>query len=458
MRNIDFSNRRIFGNIFVKKDDSFILLNLLSFRRMRISKQDLETLFVCKEKMDCRLELSEEEKMLFDSLTAKKQIISDELRSRYIEGKAKEHEENLGQITHKISHITITPTFSCNFNCEYCYQRKFQSKKDVLSPDDIDSICHALKTINKTEKYLDGITEVTINGGEPLQSKNIATIKKIIQCFAKPDIKLTLLTNGYNIMRLKDEIDFSKFESIQVSLDNVDPNPSEINGVKYSVFQNVLDGLAYLTQFDCYITVAAMFNRELFENIDEFIRRLDSIGIVDNEKCRIQISPIMAFGKGSLDESFFTLAEFAKIRKEIRMSRVPKNLIIPTITEARHIGQALYRETNERLEGKPTVCSMMTNRSVHFAPDGKIYWCLCVEPNAGMLGQFYPSIDVDEAGIDKCIHRSIYSHEKCKACEYQFLCSSGCPLHCVAATGDYTEPFCGFFFNPSFWENLEDLL
>ena len=100
--------------------------------------------------------------------------------------------------------------------------------------------------------------------------------------------------------------------------------------------------------------------------------------------------------------------------------------------------------------------SIFKNQSLHFAPDGKIYWCLCVKPNTGTLGQFYPSVDVDEIGIDKCIHKSIYSNDKCKSCEYQFLCSSGCLLHCVAATGDYDEPFCGSFFDPDFgeiWKN-----
>lgn len=458
MREIDFNNRLIFGNIFVKKNDSFVLLNLLSFRRMYVSQQDLETLLSCKEKRACGLELSAEENTLYNSLIEKKQIIDDDLRSRFIEGKAKEYEENIEKITNKIGRITISPTFACNFNCTYCYQRKFQSKKDFLCADAIDNICQSLRVINRTENYWEGITEVSINGGEPLQPQNIDTINRIIHYFAKPGIELSLLTNGYNILKFKDKVDFSKFTSIQVSLDNIDPYTSKINGVNYPVFREVLDGLSYLMKYDCLITVAAVLTEELFANIDEFIEGLDSIGIVDNERCQINITPITAFGKSTLDKSFYSIDDFIKIRKGLRLTKIPRNMSISGVPEARWISRALARNANERIDGRPSMCSIFKNRSLHFAPDGKIYWCLCVKPNTGTLGQFYPSVDVDEIGIDKCIHKSIYSNDKCKSCEYQFLCSSGCPLHCVAATGDYDEPFCGFFFDPDFWRNLEELI
>lgn len=458
MSEIDFKNRLIFGNIFVKKDDSFILLNLLSFRRMHLSEQELEMLFACKAKLARGEELANEEHNLYNLLLSTKQIISDDLWARFIDGKANEHEEKLNSITHRISHITITPTFSCNFKCQYCYQRGFQSKKEHLCPDAIDNICSAIQLINGTEDYCDGITEVVINGGEPLQAHNIATINRIIEHFAKPGIKLTLFTNGYNILKFKDEVDFSKFSAVQVSLDNVDPFTSEINGVNYPVFQEVLAGLAYLKKFDHELTIVAMFTRELLANIDEFIEGLDSIGVLDSDRCQININPIAAFGKSTLDETFFTIDEFIDARRSIKLARTPKNLAIASIPETRWITRALMRNPNERIDGRPSMCSILRNRSLHFAPDGKIYWCLCVKPNTGILGQFYPSIEFDGNGIDKCIHKSIYSHEKCKSCAYQFLCSSGCPLHCVAANGDYNEPFCGFFFDPNFWENLEDLL
>ena len=458
MQNINFSNRQIFGNIFLKTNGSFTLLNLYSFRRMVLSEVDFNTLLMCKEAIDKGDELSASEKALYECLIEKKQILSEDLLANYFALKSKEHEDRLYQIKHKINHITISPTFSCNFNCIYCYQRDFNAKKDSLSAESIDNICNAIAIINKTDNYLDGITAVTINGGEPLQSKNINTINRIVDCFAKPGIKLHLLTNGYNILKYKEQIDFSKFYSIQVSLDNIDPFTSKINGVNHPISQKVFEGLAYLMQFDCFITISTVLSKELIANIDEFIRKLTSVGIANNDRCRIGIAPIMAFGKSTLDDSFLTLEEFIEAREQIKQKQLPRNLDLENISEVRWIKRALTRKTNERIDGRASMCSILTNRGIHFAPNGQIYWCLCADPSVGSLGRYLPEIDIDEGAIDRCIHKSVYSIPECTSCEYKYLCSSGCPLHCVAATGDYSKPFCGFFHAPKFWANLEKLL
>lgn len=458
MQEIHYDDRLIFGNIFIQKNNAFILLNLYSFRRMLISKHELQVLLSCRDNMRSGMPISDVEKELYDRLVSKMQIIPDDILSIYLAEKAKKHTDDLSKVYPKISRITISPTFSCNFNCLYCYQRNFKSKKDVLPPEAVDKICDTLKKINATECYLDGVTEVTINGGEPLQLQNIGTINRIIEHFAKPGIKFSLFTNGYNILRFKDQIDFSRFTCIQVSLDNIDPYASNINGVKHPVSREVLEGLSYLMQFDCKITISAVLTRELLTNIDEFIEQLASIGLVESERCHILITPIVAFGKSTLDESFYTINDFIDTKKLLKSKQLPSNLSVGGLPETRWIARALQRAANERIYGKPSMCSILVNRSIHFAPNGHLYWCLCVNPDTGSLGSFYPSIDIDDVRIDSCINKSVFSEEKCKTCAYQFLCSSGCPLHAVSATGDYSKPFCGFFFNPEFWSNLEALI
>ena len=221
MQKICYENRLIFGNIFIRKGEFFILLNLYSFRRMILTEEEIRILLSCRDKKQRLTPFTDIELQLYNRLISKMQIIPDDILSRYLSGKSQTHKDSLSKIRPKISRITISPTFACNFNCTYCYQRGFRSKKDTLCPASIDNICNVLKRVNATDNYLDGINEVTINGGEPLQIQNIYTINHIITCFAKPGIELTLLTNGYNILRFKDAIDFSKFDYIQVSLYNI---------------------------------------------------------------------------------------------------------------------------------------------------------------------------------------------------------------------------------------------
>ena len=453
-----YENRLVFGNIFIHKGAFFILLNLYSFRRMILTEEELRILLSCREKSQSGASFTDIELQLYNRLMTKMQIIPDDTLSVYLAKKSQEHKDCLNKIQPKINRITISPTFACNFNCTYCYQREFKSKKDILCPDSIDNIRNVLERINATDNYLDGIEEVTINGGEPLQMQNIDTINRIITCFAKPGIKFTLLTNGYNILRFKDAIDFTNFNSIQVSLDNIDPYTSKINGVNHPISQEILEGLSYLMQFDCEITISAVFTRELVDNIDEFVSQLAAVGLVENERCNIQVAPAVAFGESTLNQSFYTIEEYIIARKLLKSKKIPNNMSVANIPETRWISESLKRPINERIDGKVSMCTILRNRSLHFAPNGQIYWCLCVNPDVGVLGRFYPIINVDEIGIDRCINKSIFSEEKCRTCNFQFLCSSGCPLHSVAATGDYSKPFCGFFFNPDFWNNLEDLI
>lgn len=458
MQDICYADRLVFGNIFIHRDDSFVLLNLYSFRRMVLTEEELRILFSCREKSNNGTPFTDAELQLYTRLVSKKQIIPQDTLSLFLAAKSQEHKSRLSKIQPKISKITISPTFACNFNCTYCYQRTFKSKKNFLCPDAIDNICNVLKRINSTDNYLDGITSVTINGGEPLQTQNIETINHIIDCFAKPGINFSLFTNGYNILKFKDRVDFSKFDCIQVSLDNIDPYTSEVNGVNHPISQRVLDGLAYLMQFDRKITISAVFTRELVDNIEEFIRQLAAIGLTDNKNCQIIIAPIVSFGESTLDMSFYSIPDFVAAKKFIKSKKLPSNMGVGTLPETRWISRALRRTPNERIDGRACMCSILKNRSLHFAPNGQLYWCLCVNPEVGNLGSFYPSIEVDEIGIDRCINKSIFSEEKCRTCDFQFLCSSGCHLHSVSATGDYSKPFCGFFFNADFWNNLEGLI
>ena len=41
MQDICYADRLVFGNIFIHRDDSFVLLNLYSFRRMVLTEEEL---------------------------------------------------------------------------------------------------------------------------------------------------------------------------------------------------------------------------------------------------------------------------------------------------------------------------------------------------------------------------------------------------------------------------------
>lgn len=458
MINIDYSNRNIFGNIFIRlPKNKYILLNLYTFRRKRISEEELLILIEAQSKILSNKPLNLCELNLIKSLTNEKQILTDELKTAYLKLKESEHQNALANIVYKVNRITISPTFKCNFNCSYCYQNNFD-RNFKLNIEGINNICETLRRINNVENYWEGLTEVSINGGEPLQEANIDVINYIIKLFENKNIKMTLLTNGYNILKYKDEIDYSKFDVVQISLDGPDPIVQDINGVNHSVASNVLSGIRYLMSLDCKIGISAILTETLIENFDLFIKTLIDIGIANNQKVQLSIAPAVKFGYSTVDEQIITFERYIELIKVIDTYKLPSNFNVLLPPETRWIIKGLYRPENTRLFGKPCMCSILDNRSIHFAPNGKIYWCLCVKPQNGIIGEFYPNIKLDYIQLNECINRSVFSIEKCRNCDYKFICSSGCPLYSSACDNSYSKEFCGYFATDKFWNYLEKLI
>lgn len=455
---IDYLNRVVFGNLFIKTGVNYTLLNLYSFRRMLIDKKNLQLLLSARDKKGSGQTLSLEEQALLYKLQKYKQILSNEVLDNYKSEKAKQHFESLDKIQYKINNITISPTFACNFKCAYCYQKEFKNKNVFLSRKGVDNICKIIKEINGASHHLDGVDAVHINGGEPLQERNIDTINYIIKKFKGENNKLSLLTNGYNIMKFKDQIDFSCFTSIQVSLDGVEEIAKVINQFNKPIFDEVVKGIQYLLNIGVNVKIATILTNELANNLQGFFDELDKAGLCNNDKVDMDISACVKFGEGTLDTDFMSFDTYLQIKKLIRSIKKPHNVTIGNLAETRWITKALYRDINERLETSPAMCSILKNRSMIFAPNGKIYWCLCVNPEHGIIGTFYPEINYSKDTIDGYLNRNIYTMEKCRSCDFQYICSGGCPLNAVAANGNYDSPYCGLFNNTYFWEHLEEFL
>jgi len=118
-------------------------------------------------------------------------------------------------------HLTITPTYFCNFNCSYCYEDN--RPKIFMSENTIQNLISFVK-----EKKVSNLT-VTWYGGEPLLAfdkivKLTTELKKIVKTFSAH-----IVTNGY--LLTPDKIKLLKdlnIEEIQITLDG----PPEIHNIK----------------------------------------------------------------------------------------------------------------------------------------------------------------------------------------------------------------------------------
>ena len=123
----------------------------------------------------------------------------------------------LDSYNREISYMRISVTDKCNLRCLYCMPQEGIIKKehkDFLSFEDIGRIVQAAAEL--------GIWKIRLTGGEPLIKKDITSLVRIIK--SVEGIKhIGITTNGTLLSGLAQKLKSSGLDSINISLDTLDP-------------------------------------------------------------------------------------------------------------------------------------------------------------------------------------------------------------------------------------------
>lgn len=357
--------RFVFDNLIYRSNDhSFLLMNLISFRREIITKYMLDRLVLIESKLNSGKALSGEEQNILDFFHEKKQILPPEI----VEEVDRQSEEKAALHLSKfpVKSITFNLTHACNFNCDYCYQKKYKNKPEYrqnMNVQDIVSIMEYLCLPYFGDTDLD---EIVVSGGEPLLPANIDTINYI--CKHAVAKKKILYTNGINILAYKDQISFDAFDEVQVSLDGSDAVIKKINHYADS-FDKIIGGIKYLQQMNKSIRIATIWTKELRSHLKEYIELLVKSNILDQPDTTLRFVLAKDYHtSGGIDEHFYDWDE-----------------IVADL------------ETYNPLLTIPMICE----------PNGDIYWCLCLDGESGKIGNYKEKLPVSKyrGGVPKLLNQ-----------------------------------------------------
>lgn len=183
-------------------------MNLISFRRETITKDTLGRLISIESKLETGKGLSCEEENFLGHFHERKQILLTDIVEEV--DRQLEQDSALHLSGYPVRSITFNLTHSCNFSCDYCYQRKYKNKSEYVRSMKVEDIVSIMEYLHLPYFGDTVLEELVISGGESLLPSNIDTINYICEYVAAK--KKLLFTNGVHILAYKDRIHFNVFD------------------------------------------------------------------------------------------------------------------------------------------------------------------------------------------------------------------------------------------------------
>ena len=319
-------------------------------------------------------------------------------------------EIKMNKITKSI-HISITN--DCNLRCKHCYMSAgFGEKKELCK----EKLLLFIKKIT----VLNGATDITISGGEPLIYNDLFDI--ILTC-KQLGHKIILFTNGLLINESNIEFISNNVDEVQISMEGISCKFYEmirghgqyehlVNTFRLLLVNNIPTTLA--------ITVLDDVLYDIKENIVPFLNNINikNINVRINDQIELKGNMLSYDNRQKIDEQ----------EKKLTVICIMKALI--------DNGYSVISEKERNIHF--TNCGIGTSININY--DGKIYPC-------SELGCDFYDLDTSPRYIIDNFNAineksSMEFMDSCTECELKYICNGGCRIKNFLTNGSYIKPTC----------------
>ncbi len=159
-----------------------------------------------------------------------------------------------------LTHLRISVTKNCNYDCIYCHHEGESIEKDFLNSIDIGIVCRAAS--------LHGIKYYKLTGGEPLVKKDIVQIISLIKENVTGEISMT--TNGFFLEKYVPAIFDAGLMRINVSLPSLNKD-TYLRITRRKGLEKVLRGLELAKDYGVPIKLNVVATKYNFNEIYSII-------------------------------------------------------------------------------------------------------------------------------------------------------------------------------------------
>lgn len=354
--------------------------------------------------------------------------------------------------------LAILPTYDCNFRCPYCFEsHRLARGQEWLSrrmrPEMVEATFGGLQKM-QDEGYR--INACMLYGGEPLMEGNEDVVRNICAHARQMGLKITAVTNGYDLEGYLDLLEEFEFSRLQVTVDGVgeqnDCRRRHRDGVP--TYDRIMSNIRLALDRGVNVQLRVNVNRNNINGIPDLIADLAARGLTDSkyegsdtEERRGSFS--YYFKAVSEDPSSPTRVTEQEVMDAIVATGIPPIEALDLQSQySMAMGNLEEMATKERYPiCHNTYCGAESGALV-VDPEGKVHACWdLVAMDADSVGYVDEESKRFAYGFAKARWRLRTSTrmEACMVCPYVFLCRGGCASDARRESGSLFHEHCGEF-------------
>lgn len=367
-----------------------------------------------------------------------KNVVNELINRKYLFLSVQEYEQYLMGLDKKLLSIEKTqmpnflliPSYNCNFDCSYCYQKSYEIEKfygnKEYSKLIVDNMFSAMDSIivNTGNKENKDFIKVTLMGGEPLYSHNNDILPFLFERLKDKKYKVSVITNGYELDNYIPFLKEINVDFIQITMDGTKDihDAKRFNNKHLGTFNVIIENVKKALE--------AGFRVEIRNNID-----------ADN------ILDLPAFAKVILDlksnypnlvHPYIYILQDGGCSGNKKIINEMESLETLLILEKKYPEVKVFRKTfhgidlinsilnNTPFSPKMSNCAACKNQYI-LDGHGSVYKCwFGVGNDKFKIGTYSSSLNISNNADTSWKKRNIINLKKCIYCKYRYICGGGC--------------------------------
>lgn len=404
-----------------------------------------------KEYGDILIESREENKEV-DRSRIPEEIYNQLISKYYIVDSKTTDKQRYFKIANKIKQIssnknvsyTLIPSYECNFRCSYCFEREVVGKctnNKKMSRELVDAIFRDIDKKNDEDKSI----VITLFGGEPLLESNKEINDYILQNAKDREIKVSAISNGYELDCYIDEFKKGYFSSIQITLDGSEAihNSRRYRIGRKPTFRKIIENIEKILKIEVgpKISVRINIDKHNFNDVNNLYKLFNDKGWLKNNKFNFYTKSVHACYAKTSERVYDTdVIDNVKLFKDNIKNMKCNIQYRRMISDVKCILSAEKKMTALR-----TSACGATNGMLVIDAYGDVYACYeevdCKENRIGY-------VDLDKEEIiyndkqEKWLNRHVQNLDECSKCSYSLVCGGNCPEHTKVEKGSLYETCC----------------